>query len=197
MSRMQYVIGRRTAKLVLSVMLGLAIVSGTVLAQSQGPSPGQPPADSSGGGAGGASGASGASGTEIAAPVLTGSSGQNVANLSWGAVTNATRYQIVLWTESGLWDWIDSQVTGTSYAHSSRPSWTDHYYWVRAFAADGTASEWSNMVYVYVKGNTSGSTPPLTLPTLTLSAGSEAGSITASWTRFERVYALPYNSQKR
>ena len=79
------------------------------------------------------------------ANVLTAQPGETAIDLSWTPVTGAARYELWAWTDAAGWFRLDDgNLTATTFQHTQTTPGTQYYYAVRAIAADGTASAWSN-----------------------------------------------------
>lgn len=83
----------------------------------------------------------------LAVPALAAQATASGVALSWGAVPNAVRYELVtLWdTGSGWSGWQPiggNDLTGTSYTHTDVTAGTTYYYSIRAVNAGGEASGW-------------------------------------------------------
>ncbi len=110
----------------------------------------------------------------LSTPTLTAQTGDNGVDLSWTAVTGATRYELYAWTSADGWQQIGGDnLTGASYTHTDVTDGTTYYYAVRAVNANET-SAWSDYV------SAAAGTPALSAPALT--AHATANGIELSWT---------------
>ena len=141
----------------------------------------------------------------LSAPTLSAtSSGANAVELSWTEVSVADRYELWTWWDSTTgWQRLDNgSLKDRSHTHGGLTAGTTYYYTVRAVAADGTTSDWSEYARATV-GASAIQTPTATVapnastisttftPTATVSALSaptlkaEAGAaqVTLTWER--------------
>ena len=80
----------------------------------------------------------------LSTPTLTAQATANGIELSWKAVTNATRYELWAWTNAdGWWEIGGDNLTGTTFTHNDVTDGTTYYYTVRAVNANGDVSAWS------------------------------------------------------
>ena len=80
----------------------------------------------------------------LSTPTLTAQATANGIELSWKAVTNATRYELWAWTNADGWQQIGGDnLTGTTFTHNDVTDGTTYYYAVRAVNANGDVSAWS------------------------------------------------------
>lgn len=79
-----------------------------------------------------------------ATPALTATVREGAVELSWDAVTGATRYELMTWwdAESGWQPLGGDKLTGSSYRHTTVTPGTTYYYTVRTVSATGEASAW-------------------------------------------------------
>jgi fibronectin-binding autotransporter adhesin len=97
----------------------------------------------------------------------------NSVQVSWGAVSGATSYNIMRWSNSlSVWQLIASGLTGTAYTDIGLTAATNYYYVVSAADANGTGG-WSSSVGVSIPA-------PTAAPVL-LSATPHDGSVTLVW----------------
>ncbi|HBY21130.1 MAG TPA: hypothetical protein DEG71_09025 [Clostridiales bacterium] len=80
------------------------------------------------------------------APVLTGTAGNAVTNLSWDAVTGATSYSVKRGTTSGTYTTIANGVTATTYTDSSVTNGNTYYYVVAAVNTAGEGEDSNEVV---------------------------------------------------
>ena len=126
-----------------------------------------------------------------AAPVVTGTaySAPDFVRFTWERVEGAEEYE-VLWRRGagGTWAHVaQSPLASTGYDFYQESAGTTLYLLIRAIAADGKVSAWSNLAQATVPGTaTQASTPTATVSTLTaprLSARhAGADAIDLSWT---------------
>lgn len=88
-----------------------------------------------------------ATASALAVPALAAQATAGGVALSWGAVPNAVRYELVtLWDTGGGWSgWQrigGDDLTGTAYTHTGVVAGTTYYYSIRAVNAAGEASGW-------------------------------------------------------
>ena len=84
----------------------------------------------------------------LSTPTLTAQATANGIELSWKAVTNATRYQLWAWTNAdGWWEIGGDNLTGTTFTHTGVIVGTTYYYSIRAVNAEGENSGWSRYVH--------------------------------------------------
>ncbi len=109
--------------------------------------------------------ASATAGTQaLPAPTLTAQAAANGIDLSWTAVTGATRYGLWVWDSVNLWQQIGGDnLTGTAYTHTDVTEGTTYWYAVRAVNVDGDESAWST--YTPATMGSAAATPTAT-PTL-------------------------------
>ena len=84
---------------------------------------------------------------ELPTPVLTATPGPAQVTVTWQAVTGANAYELWYWIEGG--DWIQlggGSLTATTFTHTGLTAATKYYYSLRAHAADGKESAWSENV---------------------------------------------------
>jgi len=85
-----------------------------------------------------------ASASALSAPTLTAQAGAGRITLSWNAISGAVRYELWAWTDALGWQQLDDGgLTGTSYTHDDPVPGRTYWYAVRAVAANGAASPWS------------------------------------------------------
>ncbi len=80
----------------------------------------------------------------LAAPELTVQASAGAVELSWEAVQDAVRYELLDWwdAETG-WQPLDGDnLTGTSYTHTTVTPRTKYYYSIRTVTAAGQTSDW-------------------------------------------------------
>ncbi len=108
----------------------------------------------------------------LSAPTLRAEGGAGQITLSWGAVSDADSYQLIVWDWS-ISDWrsIGGVLQGTSFVHRDVTEGTTYYYHVRAEAGGGgVVSAWSGQVSTVASASVLG-TPTSTataFPTLQL-----------------------------
>ncbi len=135
----------------------------------------------------------------LSAPTLQAEAGAGQITLSWGAVSNADRYQLIVWDWAiDDWRYIGGAFTGLSYIHGGLAAGTTYYFHVRALATGGAESPWSAQVSATTLASaaptptvtqrplvtTTTPTPTPTAATLsapTLMARAGAGEITLTW----------------
>ncbi len=85
-----------------------------------------------------------ASASALSAPTLTAQAGAGQITLTWNAISGAVRYELWAWTDALGWHQLDDGgLTGTSYTHDDPVPGRTYWYAVRAVAANGAASDWS------------------------------------------------------
>ncbi|MDE0199488.1 MAG: fibronectin type III domain-containing protein [Caldilineaceae bacterium] len=80
----------------------------------------------------------------LSTPALTAATTEGGVALSWGAVQDAVRYELMVWWDAGT-DWQPiggASLTGTSYTHTTVTAGTKYYYTIRAVNAAGGTSAW-------------------------------------------------------
>ena len=113
----------------------------------------------------------------IDAPTLTAHAGETAIDLSWTETAGAARYELWAWTaEDGWFQLDDGNLTATTYQHTQTTPGTQYYYAVRAIAAAGAASDWSN--YPAATAPTSQTTPLTSTPTATPTQTPTASALT-------------------
>ena len=115
-----------------------------------------------------------------AVPNLSAQATARGVELSWEALPNAVRYELLTWWDLGTgWRPIaGDSLTATSYTHTSVVAGTEYYYSIRAIYADGEgpwlSSDYPNAVALATTGD---GTPS---PTPTATATAAAGTPTAT-----------------
>ena len=113
----------------------------------------------------------------LVAPVITmiTNIGTSAFTLTWGAVSGAVSYQAMIATDNAFTqNVLSGSSTTTSFAVSGRAPGTTYFYRVRAVAADGGFSAWSNVGQY--------TTPP-PAPTAFAPSSISPTSVTVSWSR--------------
>ena len=84
------------------------------------------------------------SGTPPTAPELTAQASEGAVELSWQAVQDAARYELLTWwdVETGWQPLGGDNLTGTSYTHTTVTAGTTYHYSIRAVNTAGEASDW-------------------------------------------------------
>ena len=80
----------------------------------------------------------------ISAPTLTAIAGEEAIDLSWNAVENAVRYELMVWWDP-LPNWQPfggNNLTATSYTHTGLTAGRKYYYTIRAVNAADKKSGW-------------------------------------------------------
>ncbi len=137
----------------------------------------------------------------LPAPTLHAEAGAGQITLSWGAVSNADSYQLVVWDWAiDDWRFIGGAFTGLSYIHGGLAAGTTYFFHVRALATGGAVSPWSAQLSAttFAPGTptptatqrplvTTATATPTPTPTAamlsapTLMARAGAGEITLTW----------------
>lgn len=72
---------------------------------------------------------------------------EDAVNVSWDAVSGASRYELWVWTRSGGLQRLDNgSLTGTTYTHTALQPGATYRYTARAVSAAGVPSRWSDYV---------------------------------------------------
>jgi len=95
---------------------------------------------------------------------LTATADNKQITLTWGAVANASSYQIQTWDSvNRRWGRIGGALTGTSYTHAGVTAGRRYYYQVRAVGANGQPGAWTDRVYASLTSQRLLPPPPLSL----------------------------------
>ena len=118
----------------------------------------------------------------LPAPSLAAVAGAGQVTLTWEAVDDADGYKLIVWDwATSKWVGIGGELSGTSYTHRGLTVGTTYIYYIRAEAASGARSAWSESASATVT-EAQGPTPTVTaLSGLTLAAEPGAGQITLRW----------------
>ena len=128
------------------------------------------------------------SGTPPAAPELTAQASEGAVELSWQAVQDAARYELLNWwdVETGWQPLGGDNLTGTSYTHTTVTAGTTYHYSIRTVNTAGQTSDWlkpfpsATVPAAETPGSeTPGSGTPPTAPELTAQASE--GAVELSW----------------
>ena len=121
------------------------------------------------------------SGTPLTAPPLTVEATEGGVDLSWEAVQDAVRYELLTWWDAGTgWQPIGGDsLTGTSYTHTTVTAGTKYFYTIRVVNAAGETSAWLEEYVSATARAAPGSGTPLTAPPLTVEA--TEGGVDLSW----------------
>ncbi len=105
----------------------------------------------------------------LAAPTLhAAASGPDTIDLSWNTVAGAVRYELWTWESVNGWQQLDDgNLTGAAYRHSILNAGTTYYYSIRALAADGPPSPWSEFVNATAPAHSSQTNTPTPTETTT------------------------------
>ena len=107
----------------------------------------------------------------VSTPSLTAQATENGTELSWTAVTGATRYELWAWESVNSWQQIGGDnLTDTTYTHEGAAAGATYYYTVRAVNAAGETSAWSQYASLTVPQDQQGPQPaatPTSTPTAT------------------------------
>ena len=119
----------------------------------------------------------------LTAPALTAEARAGAVELSWEAVQDAARYELLTWwnAETGWQPLGGDSLTATSYTHTNVTAGTTYYYSIRAVNAAGETSAWLQnyaSATVPAAGPTGSGTPP---PTPELTAQATGGAVELSW----------------
>ena len=115
-----------------------------------------------------------------AVPNLSAQATTRGVELSWEALPNAVRYELLTWWDLGTgWRPIGGDsLSGTSYTHTSVVAGTEYYYSIRAIYADGEGPWLSSDYPTAIALATTGDGTPSPTPTATATAA--AGTPTAT-----------------
>ena len=123
------------------------------------------------------------SGTPPTAPELTAQASEGAVELSWQAVQDAARYELLNWwdVETGWQPLGGDNLTGTSYTHTTVTAGTTYHYSIRTVNAAGQTSDWLKPYpsATVPAAATPGSGTPPTAPELTAQASE--GAVELSW----------------
>ena len=126
-----------------------------------------------------------ASAQQASPPVsqLTAKAAGGAVELSWEAVQEAVRYELLTWWDAGIgWQPLGGDnLTATSFTHTTVTAGTTYHYTIRTVNAAGQASDWLApfpTATVPVESTPGSGTPPAT-PVLT--AAAVAGAVELSW----------------
>ena len=114
----------------------------------------------------------------LAAPELTAQASEGAVELSWEAVQDAARYELLTWwdAETGWQPLGGDSLTGTSYTHTTVTPGTKYYYSIRTVNAAGQTSDW---LKPFPTATVPAATSPLTAPKLT--ARAVEGAVELNW----------------
>ena len=117
------------------------------------------------------------------APELTAQAVEGAVELSWQAVQDAARYELLNWWDAEIgWQPLGGDnLTGTSYTHTTVIPGTKYYYSIRTVNAAGQTSDWLKPYpsATVPAAATPGSGTPPTAPELTAQASE--GAVELSW----------------
>ena len=104
------------------------------------------------------------------APTLTAAAGAGQITLTWNIVSGAVRYELWTWRDSATgWQPLDNgNLTGASHTHGGLTPGATYWYAVRAVAAGGAASAWSEFASATVFENQSATSTQTPTPTITI-----------------------------
>ena len=119
----------------------------------------------------------------LAAPELTVRAVEGAVELSWEAVQDAARYELLTWwdAQTGWQPLGGDNLTGTSFTHTTVTAGTTYHYTIRTVNAAGQTSDWLKpypTVTVPAAATPDTGTPP---PAPELTATAVAGAVELSW----------------